>query len=215
MGRVKAEPVLRECSACGGFVYRLKRTWCGRCYQRWQNQGDPARVLRILHDDEARFWSKVDLSDGPDACHPWTSGITELGYGDFNANRRHLPAHVYAYTLANGPVPDGLVLDHLCHDPRVCNLGNNCPHRRCCNAAHLEAVTSQENILRGAKTKLSEDRVITLYGRWLKGELKQDLAADCGVDPHTISRRFKKLEAAMSRMDAHDVQRPGQNLAWS
>ena len=100
-------------------------------------------------------------------------------------------------------------------NPRVCNLGNNCPHRRCCNAAHLEAVTSQENILRGAKTKLSEDRVITLYGRWLKGELKQDLAADCGVDPHTISRRFKKLEAAMSRMDAHDVQRPGQNLAWS
>lgn len=37
-----------------------------------------------------------------------------------------------------GPIPAGLVLDHLC---RV---------RRCCNPAHLEPVTQRENLMRGA-----------------------------------------------------------------
>jgi hypothetical protein len=46
-------------------------------------------------------------------------------------------AHRAAYEEAYGPIPDGLVIDHLC---RV---------RWCCNPEHLEAVTNRENILRG------------------------------------------------------------------
>lgn len=41
-------------------------------------------------------------------------------------------AHIVAWVAANGPVPDGLELDHMC---RV---------RHCCAVHHLEAVTRAE-----------------------------------------------------------------------
>jgi HNH endonuclease len=48
------------------------------------------------------------------------------------------PAHAFSYEIAHGPVPPGLVLDHLCRHPA------------CVNPDHLEPVTQRENILRGA-----------------------------------------------------------------
>jgi hypothetical protein len=40
------------------------------------------------------------------------------------------------------------VVDHLCHTSE-CDLGDGCPHRACCNPAHLDPKTQQENTLRG------------------------------------------------------------------
>jgi hypothetical protein len=45
--------------------------------------------------------------------------------------------HRTMYEHAKGPIPAGLVIDHLCRQPR------------CCNPDHLEAVTQRENLLRG------------------------------------------------------------------
>lgn len=63
----------------------------------------------------------------------------ESGYGQVTGGVEFPPrtwtAHVAVWVYFNGPVPDGLVLDHLC---RV---------RHCCNPGHLE--TSAENSLRG------------------------------------------------------------------
>jgi hypothetical protein len=45
-------------------------------------------------------------------------------------------AHIHAWTSEHGPVPDGMVLDHLCG-------------QRACKATHhLEAVTQSENLKR-------------------------------------------------------------------
>ena len=51
----------------------------------------------------------------------------------FNGKTR---AHIAAWVAANGPVPDGMVLDHHC-----CN-------RACSRLVHLEAVTQRENSFR-------------------------------------------------------------------
>ena len=86
---------------------------------------------------EDRFWAKVDISSGPNGCWPWTASGTGTGYGQFWANGKRVLAHRFAYELANGPVPDGFVIDHLCRN------------RGCQNRQHLEAVLPYTNLIRG------------------------------------------------------------------
>lgn len=85
-----------------------------------------------------RFWAKVGLFGNEGGCWLW-SASTNKGYGVFwdPTEGRTVGAHVYAYRLLVGPIPEGMELDHLC---RV---------RACVNPAHLEPVTSKTNTLRG------------------------------------------------------------------
>ena len=88
-----------------------------------------------------RFWSKVDIRGG-DECWPWLAAIKSDGYGNFFRNGKSVGAHRVAYELLNGPIPAGLVIDHV--------KDRGCTHRDCVNPAHLEAVTNRVNILRGS-----------------------------------------------------------------
>lgn len=84
----------------------------------------------------------------PNGCWEFTGYIHPNGYGQLG---RNVGAHRIAWEVANGrPVPSGLVVDHTCHNAVPDCLDNqDCPHRRCVNPAHLEAVTSATNIMRG------------------------------------------------------------------
>lgn len=98
---------------------------------------------------EDRFWERVDRR-GDDECWPWR-GATPHGYGTIWVDTKvGIPAHRFAYELLVGPIPGGMTVDHLCHGADdSCAGGDSCPHRRCCNPAHLEPVTRAENVLRG------------------------------------------------------------------
>ena len=59
-----------------------------------------------------------------------------------------MQAHRAAYLIFIGPIPDGLEIDHECHVPEFCDLGDECPHRSCTNPAHLVATTPHANTMR-------------------------------------------------------------------
>jgi hypothetical protein len=81
-------------------------------------------------------WLLARTDMGPD-CWLWTGAVDAKGYGRVLTPDGHRPAHRLAYELAVGPIPDGLVIDHLCRTPG------------CINPDHLEPVTRRENTLRG------------------------------------------------------------------
>lgn len=95
---------------------------------------DWAFIRQMLPVLEERFWPKVDKTG---ECWIWTRAQSYDGYGRLhvriNGKHKWLLAHRLAYELVVGPVPAGLVIDHLC---RV---------RACVNPAHMRAVTSREN----------------------------------------------------------------------
>jgi hypothetical protein len=72
-------------------------------------------------------------------CWIWQKATNEKGYakGRVPGFLGMVRVHRAAYELHVGPIPDGLVIDHLCRVPA------------CCNPAHLEPVTIGENTRRG------------------------------------------------------------------
>ena len=103
----------------------------------------------VTADPAEHLLAKVEV--GPGDCLLWTGYVDPKGYPRISIPGRKA-AHAYrvAYELFVGPIPDGLTLDHTCHngDPD-CPGGTTCRHRRCVNPAHLEPVSQRENILRG------------------------------------------------------------------
>lgn len=81
-----------------------------------------------------RFLDKVRKVES--GCWEWT-GSRSVGYGRLHIAGKSELAHRFAYEHYIGPIPEGLVIDHLC---RV---------RHCVNPAHMEVVTQTENKLRG------------------------------------------------------------------
>lgn len=98
-----------------------------------------------------RFWAKVDkVTSG---CWLWAGSKSPRGYGSLYVNGKLQLAHRVAYEMRNGPIPAGMVIDHLCK-----NTG-------CVNPEHLEAVAQSENVRRGLIGKTHPNTLLT-HCKW-------------------------------------------------
>jgi hypothetical protein len=94
-------------------------------------------------DRLTRLGVRVDAGyDHPLPCLVSLAAYRAGRYTTVNVGRRsegtlrHVQAQVVMWEAVNGPVPDGLILDHLC-----CT-------KACYEPAHLEPVTRRENTMR-------------------------------------------------------------------
>lgn len=112
---------------------------------------------------EERFWAHVKIGEA-DECWEW-QGYTQNGYGmvskRLDGETRRAGAHRVAYTLWHGPIPDGLVVDHICFNTK------------CVNPAHLQLLTRVENMHRLSPAAI-ERRIARLY----PGEFYERLRVD-------------------------------------
>lgn len=118
---------------CGEMTKLVSKTRTSR----GEIKGDPRRFVRghgKKRDPLDCIMDKVVMQ--ADGCWLFTGSLGGGGYGKIAVNRKVRPAHRVTYERLVGPIPDGLVLDHLCSV------------RTCVNPAHLEPVTQRDNVLR-------------------------------------------------------------------
>lgn len=89
--------------------------------------------------DIRRFWSGVALPD-VEGHMLWSRYRNEHGYGQIRVGERAQYVHRVSFVIANGAIPEGMVVDHVCRTPA------------CVAPGHLELVTQAENMRRARKT---------------------------------------------------------------
>lgn len=106
------------------------RGYCSVHYGRWQQGSDMDAPIRAPYgSDKERFWEKVNKTD---SCWNWI-GAKQNGYGIARANGKSNLAHRLSYSWEVGEIPDGVQLDHMCHN------------RSCVNPAHLRFADAKSN----------------------------------------------------------------------
>lgn len=122
----------RTCSIDGCDRERYGHGWCHRHYQRWRKWGDPLKTVRRLASSPEESFAVRAIRKG--GCLVWTGAVHTNGYGIIWTGKRIMRAHRWAYERANGPIPAGQEIDHIC--------GN----RLCCEPSHLRLASRKQNM---------------------------------------------------------------------
>lgn len=129
----------------------------------------------------AQFWSRVDA--GPAfQCWEWKGAKNATGYGRCHGTG----AHRVAYELANGEIPDGMLIRHKCDNPMCCNPKHLVPGTHRQNSGDMVARGRHLRGERNPRSKLSEDDAREILRNPERMGVRA-LAKRFGVSPATVS----------------------------
>ena len=139
------------------------------------------------------FWSKVSISGNKRDCWEWRGARKKAGYGNLRVNKEYKLAHRVAFELANGPIPEGYFVCHVCDNPPCCNPGHLMLGTSRSNAVDMLIKNRQkkpESAARGivnGNSKLNEADVLEIRRAYASREMTQyQLAEVFGVTQPAI-----------------------------
>lgn len=153
---------------------------------------------------DARFWASVARSDN---CWLWTRHRLPAGYGLVRRGGVRMYAHRVAWSIVNGPIPDGMLVCHRCDNPPCCNpdhlfLGS-----------HLANMQDRDAKNRGFLKRWISDatikEIIRLYALDSRFGRQAELGRQFGLDRVTINMivRGKERYAEYGTAPAQPLRR--------
>jgi len=138
--------------------------------------------------EQRRFWSRVDMTGGPDSCWKWLGCDNGNGYGVARYHGKTIHSHRLSYILTTGEKLDTMTV-----------VRHKCDNRICCNPNHLESGSHADNIRdwqtrlidqkgeHNFASKLTEDKVKEIR-RLVHNDVSQkDVADFFGISTGAIS----------------------------
>lgn len=95
-----------------------------------------------------RFTEKYEI-DKETGCFNWIGGLNNFGYGGFRVGRKVLKAHRFAYEYYVGPLEEGMVIAHCCHNTK------------CVNYKHLRQDTQSSNLTDMSYQNTNPSQILT------------------------------------------------------
>jgi hypothetical protein len=190
----------RACLRCSDVRPIEGRGLCSRCWQHLRYHGQMDQYAKQKRSP-AEWYDLIDKSE-PEGCWIWPGPKnSQTGYGWTGSQT----AHRWVYEREIGLIPPKSHVDHTCHSRSIsCPGGDHCPHRPCCNPAHLEVVTPRENARRGTtrRTHCKRGHLV------VKNESGQWACAECHADRKREWNAANRLRVNQRRREKYAARRP-------
>jgi hypothetical protein len=120
-------------------------------------------------------------------CWEWTGYRRDDGYGQMRHGGKNRLAHIVAYEVLVGSVPEGEELRHICHNPPCCHPHHLIPGTHLQNMQDMAAAGRSRHGVDSSASKLDEIDVALIRSIYTGGRHTQrDLALMFSVHTHTI-----------------------------
>jgi hypothetical protein len=174
------------------------RGYCNKHYLRLWKYGSPY-ITHTTYKFELLDRLAANSQEDPETgCVVWQLALTKAGYAriEMAPEKRKVFVHRIVYELNVGPIPEGMVIDHLCRN------------RACINYEHLEVVTIRENTLRGEGASAENAKKIECRNgheftddniQWVKGKYGPERR--CKECTREVRRRGKEKKKGKERAE--------------